>query len=147
MITATQAAKYLCGQSDWSLTNLRLQKLLYLAHMTYMGEQNGTPLINSKFEAWDFGPVSPKVYHRVKTFGSDPIRNVFRTVLDVEDPDRKDVLAWTLDAYRDCSPGELVNITHWISGAWYKNYIPGEMGVVIPNGDILDEYAKRSRAH
>ena len=144
MVSASQAAKFLCRESGWSLTNLQLQKLLYLAHMTYMGENNGNPLINNRFEAWDFGPVVPDLYHRVKTFGSDNIGNVFRTVAEFQDHEREDVLEWTLHAYSDCTPGELVNITHWRHGAWYKNYIPGARGIAIPNGDIVDEYERRS---
>ncbi|RWO77206.1 type II toxin-antitoxin system antitoxin SocA domain-containing protein [Mesorhizobium sp.] len=59
------AAKHLAKQSGWSLSNLELQKILYLAHMFYLG-RTGEPLVSGHFEAWDYGPVHPDLYHRVK---------------------------------------------------------------------------------
>ena len=88
MISAVEAARVLCEKSGWKLTNLQLQKMLYIAHMTYMGERDGEPLISGMFppfEAWEFGPVSPTAYRHVKTFGAEPIGNVFRSVRDVSD--------------------------------------------------------------
>ena len=38
VIEPLQAAKYLAQRSGWQYTNLELQKLLYITHMTYLGK-------------------------------------------------------------------------------------------------------------
>jgi hypothetical protein len=75
-ISALTAARHMCERSDWSLTNLKLQKMLYLAQMIYMG-QFQERLINGAFEAWDYGPVLPAVYGEVKAFGGGAVRYLF----------------------------------------------------------------------
>jgi uncharacterized phage-associated protein len=36
-IPAYSAARYICARGDWRVTNLALQKILYLAHMVHLG--------------------------------------------------------------------------------------------------------------
>ena len=144
-VSALAAARRMCERSDWALTNLQLQKMLYLAQMFYLG-QRGERLLNGSFEAWDYGPVLPLVYSQVKTFGSGPIRNVFYGVSDVQDLNRADMLDQACDQLSQMSAGRLVSITHWKDGAWAKNYVPGARGITIPDPDIIDEYRKRTAA-
>lgn len=141
-ISALAAARRMCARSEWSLTNLQLQKMLYLAQMMYMGPKNER-LLNGTFEAWDYGPVLPSVYSQVKSFGSGPIRNVFFGVGDVSDPERAAMLDDACDQLSQMSAGKLVNITHWSGGAWAKNYQPNARGVPIPDADIIEEYRAR----
>lgn len=70
-------AKFICEKGDWCLSNLKLQKILYMSQMYYMGKNNGARLVDTSFEAWDYGPVSPALYHRVKAFGSSPVQDIF----------------------------------------------------------------------
>lgn len=144
-VSALSAAKTLCELRDWSLSNMALQKVLYLAHMVRLGESDGTPLINAKFEAWDYGPVVPEVYRRVKPFGSGSVRNVFHWIEAVHSgtADYR-ALKEASDGTISMTPGQLVSMTHWDRGAWAKHYLPGVRGVVIPNSDILDEYRART---
>lgn len=69
-ITTRQATKLICNISGWSVSNLQLQKILYISHMYNLGVTEGDPLITDNFEAWDYGPVIPTLYHEVKGFGS-----------------------------------------------------------------------------
>jgi len=141
-VSVLSAARHLCEKSGWTLSNLKLQKILFLAHMVHLGEKGG-PLVSERFEAWDYGPVSPDLYRRVKVFGSAPIRNVFHGIPDVTDPNAIEVLD---DVYRQVggwSAGQLVEVTHRPRGAWEKSYIPGALGIPIPNGAILEEYRER----
>ncbi len=41
------------------------------------------------------------------------------------------------------STARLITITHWDKGAWIKHYIPGHIGIKIPNEDIRQEYEER----
>ena len=55
-VTARQAANKICELSDWTVSNLQLQKILYIAHMVYFGDE-GKPLISDeKFESLGLRP-------------------------------------------------------------------------------------------
>ena len=142
MIHASFAAKHLCEKSNWTLTNLKLRKLLYLADMNYVG-QTGQRLINEDFEAWDYGPVLPSVYHACKSFGSKAVPNVFWGVGSIANTNEAAWLDVAWDSLKDQTPGQLVENTHWNRGAWAKRYVPGAKGVKIQTGDMVDEYRNR----
>lgn len=143
-INPLAAAKELAARSDWKLSNLELQKILFLSQMFYMGHNDGLPLIEGAFEAWDYGPVHPLVYHRLKVFGREPVRNVFRSVDEIKDHEKAEFLAGAYDSMKDFPPSRLVAITHMADGAWDNNYVPGRRGIVIPNEDIMNEYKLRA---
>lgn len=145
-ISAIQAAKYLCEESDWTLTNLKLQKILYIAHVVYMGRNGGNSLIREKFEAWDYGPVVPELYHIVKIFGSGQIKNVFRGYNGIQDGTEKSVLKEAFDNLAPLSPGQLVNATHKPTGAWKKAYLVGR-SMPISDSAIMEEYRELATAH
>jgi len=139
-IKTFQAAKQICALSDWRVTNLKLQKILYLAHMVYMGRNGGEPLVDELFEAWAYGPVLPNLYRKVKIFGSQPICDVFSDVPAIEGKDEGKFLNDVCDHYLHKRAGELVAITHKDNGAWASNYEPFIRGNLISNEDILREY-------
>ncbi|WP_082663378.1 type II toxin-antitoxin system antitoxin SocA domain-containing protein [Sinorhizobium sp. Sb3] len=136
--------KYICERADWEITNLQLQKILYLCQMFYMGRNHGQRLFDGHFEAWDYGPVEPNLYHRVKIFGSDDVEDVFHRARTFrrDDPRRK-VMDDVCDKFLKFSAGDLVEITHWDEGAWAEHYTPGARGVRIPDEDIWAEYDRR----
>ena len=133
------AVKRMCERSRWSISNLELQKILYLAHMFHLGLHD-TPLIAGHFEAWDYGPVQPDAYHLVKIFGASPIRNIFRSVGEIESCSEKYMLDAAVDQLAEVEPARLVAITHREKGAWAKNYRPGCKNIEIPDEDIKREY-------
>lgn len=138
------AAKYIGRQSEWTLSHLEIQKMLYIGHMFNLG-RHGNALVRGNFEAWEYGPVHPDLYHRLKMFGSSPVTFV-STKEGQKLPDTEaGLMDEVLDALSDADPGKLVAITHWEEGAWAKNYIRGIRGIPIPNEDIMDEYRKRTR--
>jgi len=139
-VSLMQAAKRLCERSDWTLTNLSLQKMMYISQMWHMGQCDGERLIKGGFQAWAYGPVSHDVYHHVKPFGSAPIRNVFHGVSDIKDQDDAEFLDALYDALADWTPGQLVSFTHRKGGAWDRYYEPDKRSVVIPDEAILQEY-------
>lgn len=139
-VPALSAAKWLAQKSGWRLTNLQLQKILYLAHMFYLGRRHGEPLVTGHFEAWDYGPVHPELYHRAKVFGSSPVRNIFHGTDDLDAGAERDILDEAYEALGHLRPGQLVNATHRPNGAWWRHYEPSRRSAVIPNEDILREY-------
>lgn len=143
-LTAMQAARKICEHGSWKITNLGLQKILYIAQMIFMGENNGARLVDAEFQAWDYGPVVPDVYRRVRMFGANPIQDIFFSESRTNDGLREAFLHNVCTHLTGKKPGELVSITHWKNGAWAKNYQPGNHGIVIPDRDILDEYRCRT---
>ena len=65
MLTAAQVADYFLSLVDEdagdSMTNLRLQKLLFYAQAWHLALTN-RPLFEEDFEAWVHGPVIPSFY-------------------------------------------------------------------------------------
>jgi len=138
--------KFICEAGDWRVTNLQLQKILYLSQMFFLG-MTGERLADVSFEAWDYGPVAPEVYRQVRSFGSSPIKNVFFEARPFAETSSR--LKLLKDACRDLlplTPAELVEITHWKEGAWAANYVPGAKGTKIPDNAIVNEYEARVRA-
>ncbi|WP_209018555.1 Panacea domain-containing protein [Endobacterium cereale] len=142
MIPASFAAKHLCEISGWRLSNLQLQKLLYLADMNFVGA-TGERLVDEDFEAWDYGPVLPSLYHRCKSFGSKSVPDVFWGVGSIAGRPEAEMLDTAWENLKSQSPGQLVENTHWDQGAWAKRYVPGAKGVKIATGDMIEEYRRR----
>ena len=144
-VSVFEAAKYLGKQSGWALSNLKMQKILYIAHMYHLGNYD-SPLVQGLFEAWDYGPVHPDLYHRAKIFGADPVGNIFRSFRDLEgEGTEKRILDAAVEQLAGVSSAQLIATTHRKDGAWAKHYGPGR-GIEIPNEDILEEYrGRRSR--
>jgi len=136
--------KYICERGRWKVTNLQLQKLIYMAQMLHMGRSDGERLADTGFEAWDYGPVSPALYHKVKMFGNTPVEDVFFEARNFKQDDpRRKILDEVCDGLLQKRPGELVDITHWSEGAWAKHYVPGNRYIPIPDDDIAVEYHAR----
>lgn len=145
-VPALSAARTLCELRDWTISNLALQKILYLAHMFHLG-QTGQPLISEPFEAWEYGPVVPSVYRRAKVFGNGPVQNVFHWVPPVKSGSTEySALAEAAKQTKNMTSGRLVSITHWPKGAWATQYRPDMRGIAIPNSLILDEFRARTTA-
>ena len=144
-VSALSAGKRLGEHSGWTLSNLAMQKLLYIAHMYHLGKHDAAPLVSGQFEAWEYGPVHPTLYHAVKRFGADPVENIFKSVRAMREGTETRLLDAAVDQLSD-STSRLVAITHWDKGAWAANYVPGERGIPITNEDILKEYTERLSA-
>ncbi len=142
-VSVLSAAKFIGDISDWSKTNLELQKIIYIAHMLHLGEQESV-LVEGNFQAWYLGPVHPDLYHHAKVYGSEKVQNIFNAFasLDVDSPESR-TLKRAYGLVGGFSGSRLIAITHCNYGAWEKNYKPGARNIVIPNVDILNEYHKR----
>lgn len=145
-INILQAAKYVSKLSNWEFTNLELQKILYIAHMLFYGHKK-KPLIRGEFQAWDYGPVHPKLYDYLKSFGADSIPKSHFS--DVEDLDqtlyKEEIKILNIISRRFPHPSgpKLVRITHRANSAWDRKYEYGTRNITIDNSDILEEYKKR----
>lgn len=134
-----------CHEQGYSVSNLKLQKLLYFAQ-GYSLAIVDKPLFNEEFEAWDFGPVVPVAYRNYKIFGANCIPKIQYyydinydndTFLDKIEYDKKyynDIEQTIMDnivkTFGRYSANELVKITHsqppWINCYKKKTIIEKE---------------------
>ena len=133
------AAKTLGIECGWSVSNLKMQKVLYVAHMAYLGK-NKKRLIKTPFEAWDYGPVNPALYHKLKRFGARHVRDIFFRESPLKEGDDGFGVLRDMTELCELSPSSLIAITHREGSAWDRIYRPGELDVVIPDEFIIDEY-------
>jgi uncharacterized phage-associated protein len=135
------AAKTLCQLAGWRLSNLELQKLLYLSHMVCMGRTEGHEhLVDEPFEAWAYGPVLPSVYHEVKAFGAEPVGDVFRRFQGApEGSVQQQSLELGHALFGSLSGPQLIALTHSHGSAWDVAYERGR-NVRLRDSDILAEY-------
>lgn len=111
-----------------SVSNLRLQKLLYFVQLYFLMCRN-TPCFNAKMEAWDFGPVVPEVYHKYKRFGSMIIQEIDHSAHSEISSDDRILIDDMLDECANKTTRDLVEITHQQS-PWknaYRNPITNEI--------------------
>lgn len=112
---------------DLGLSNLKLQKLLFLCHAFYLVE-TGRPLVRGSFEAWQYGPVHRETYDAFKRFGAnaitqdadkfDPVTGTRKPLVVPMDRAALDVVRKVLRFYGDWTPGQLVELTHAKNGPW-----------------------------
>ena len=143
-VSVLSAAKRLGETSGWILTNLHMQKMCYIAHMSYLGKTN-EPLVSGDFEAWDYGPVHPELYHFLKGFGRYPVKaSAFVSIDSIPEDCLEckylDAAVEQLDRHK------LIQITHWKRGAWSKVYLSPVENGIITKSDILNEYNARRAA-
>ena len=144
-ISTPAAARAVCELRDWQVSNLALQKILYVAQMVHLGRHE-LPLLPESFEPWDYGPVIPSLYRQVRMFGAQPVKDVFYGVRPIPEGAEKATLSEVVPFLASFTPGQLVNLTHWQNGAWAKFYRPSTRGISIPNQAIADEFRARQQS-
>lgn len=139
-----------------TLDPLKLQKLLYFAqgwHLVLAGH----PLIDELFEAWDYGPVLPSIYHAFQDVGADairaracrldPVRLVMVTPRLPADAGMERLLEQVWVAYGGLTGLELSHLTHQPGSPWKqtRRQSGGMRNAGIPNALIGEEFARRAR--
>lgn len=112
------------------LTNLKLQKLLYLAQGRYMAK-TGKQLFSDQIEAWSLGPVVRTVYDTYKVCGAFPITAFDINVSDSNElsNDVRAFLDSIWEEYGKYSANYLVNFTHK-TAPWNKAFEQGNNTVI-----------------
>ena len=142
--------------ANFQLSNLPFNKILYFAHAWFLATHS-RPLIDSSFEAWQYGPVHPQIYRQMKQYGDQPItgrltRIDFTTGQDV--PFEVALTAEEMNHIKDMtlfyggkSASWLVNATHEPGAPWDQVWSSAEAqavpGMIIP--DTLTEIYYRNK--
>jgi uncharacterized phage-associated protein len=94
-----------------SLTNLKLQKLVYYAQGFSLVIQ-GRPLFEETIEAWEHGPVVPSLYRHFKRFQANSIPRPVDFDPGCFDAAEQDLLNEVFKVYGQFSASKLRNMTH-----------------------------------
>jgi|SRR5579884_3336795 len=114
-LTAKDIAEYFLLMVDEeagdSLSNLKLQKLVYYAQGYHLALHNA-PLFQEQIEAWEHGPVIPSLYKEYRGYGSNPIPKPEEFDLEKYDGQVRELLNEVFEVYGQFSAAKLRNMTH-----------------------------------
>ena len=129
----------MAGDGDRQLTNMQVQKLVFLAH-GYTLALLDRPLYFNNTHAWQWGPVVPKLYKALQKYGSGYVAEAI-SAEDELDTNSKDyeVLQGVWKAYRTYSGPQLSELTHRPNTPWSKTWNSEKFGI-IPTDDIQTYY-------
>lgn len=133
------------------ITNLKLQKLLYIAHGTMLAAF-GKPLLGTTFSAWKYGPVMESLYHDLKVFGSDSIKNSDFYIqrwdsVPEDDSQAYEVIDAVLGHFGNKSGAALIEWSHDKNGPWYAVYEDNTKGIEIPDDAIKSFFRENVVKH
>lgn len=139
-------AYYLVGlykKDSKVVTQLHIQKLMFLFEAYYMNVTNKPYLYQCEFKAWNFGPVATKLYNRFKVYGKN---DIVLTQEQIEEgnsiPEEiKELLQKLYDAFKDYTAMQLVNFTHAEDSPWKEAWEKEEYSV-IPKEKMKEWFAK-----
>jgi uncharacterized phage-associated protein len=142
MISCHDVAAYFLSKVDEesgdSISNLKLQKLLYYAQGLHLA-MHGKPLFPEQIEAWTHGPVVPACYHAFKQHGAEPISTPQGFDPASIPPEVAEFLDEVYEVYGQFSAWRLRDMTHeeapWQSAA--------ETGGVISHESLREYFATR----
>lgn len=98
------------NKSNYSITPLKLQKLLYYAQgFSYLWD--GEKLFVDEMEAWQYGPVIRSVYDEFKKYGQSKLPASEGKNFEIKE-ESKETIEAVWKGFKDYSASELVDMTH-----------------------------------
>ena len=123
------------------MTNLVLNKLAYFAH-GFRYRINDAPLIENAFppfEAWEYGPVSPQIYHKYKYYGNSNIKEK-NSINPMAEETHIYLSKYWNNFATQYNAAQLVNMAHVSGGAWDRARKEGLS--IIPDNYVKEEFKK-----
>ena len=128
-----------------SVTNLKLQKLMYFMEALYMATSDENSLFEQEFLAWNFGPVCRELYDYYKDYGNDEIqlsesekkraKKIPRINLILVDALFKMFSSW--------STYDLVELTHLKGSPWFLVYDEEEKNIIISKEETKNWFKEK----
>lgn len=127
--SAFDLARYVlkkCIDDEKVICNLQLQKILYCIQECFLREK-GHEAFPESIEAWQFGPVVPKVYDHYRIYGGRTIVWVPEDERNIIFEDEKDkaLIDEIVEEERNIDPWDTVQLTKKELGAWAEVYDNG----------------------
>ncbi len=141
-----------------AISQLKLQKLVYLAHGWHLALYDSPLVSDENAEAWKHGPVFPSLYYEFRRFGRGAISQlaedytidgatgtiVSSTIPQVNKKDKRvrDLLNRIWEVYGGCTAWELSAMTHKPGSPWEitRRKSGGKNNTNIADSDIQSHY-------
>jgi uncharacterized phage-associated protein len=138
----------LAAHAGKSLTPLQLIKLTYLAYAWNL-ELTGKRLFEEQPQAWQYGPVIPSLYHKVKSFRDQPIIGAlpadwFGSGQSLSAQEQS-VIDQVFKAYAGFSGIQLSSMTHQPGAPWFEVWHSMGKNAPIPDPLIKSHYEEIRR--
>lgn len=124
-----------------NLSNMQLQKLVYIAHgYTLAIDGVDNPLIYNDVRAWQYGPVFPKLYKKLRKYGSGNVTDLLPSDENESlNSNTEEIVSAVWEAYGSKTGGMLSTLTHKEGTPWSLTY-KKEPFAIIPNSLIAAHY-------
>src|SRR5688572_14945255 len=122
------------------LTQMKLQKLVYIAHGWNLALY-GEPLLVERVEAWKWGPVIRSLYRDFADYGSNPI--VAKSPKPQLDSQTEDLLEQIWKIYGGFNAIQLSAMTHASNTPWQEAF-QRDRTAFIPDDSIQRHYRELS---
>ncbi len=152
------------------ITQLKLIKLVYLAHGWSLWGLDEPLFPKNSFEAWQHGPVFPSLYHEFKHYGNSPIdekateiemvgevdlekdqlpefKLSIPKVDESEDKSIISLLDFVWGTYKDFSGWGLRELTHQEGTPWKEIYDEKERNKKIPDALIKKHFEEKAKQY
>lgn len=130
------------NDKDYSITPLKLQKLLYYAQ-GFTFAWDGQALFNEEFEAWKYGPVNREVYDEFKNYGNATLPTEASSGIrenDLSSLEKENIeIVW--EDLKKFDAFDLVEKTH-NEDPWINHY--GEIDYRISNNEIKEYFTSKN---
>ena len=130
-ISAANAFLDLARREGRALTNMQLQKLVYIAH-GYCLAKLKTPLFYNNVHAFEWGPVIPTLYKQLQQYGAEEVKNY----ISIDEPPispnspEMEIISEVWNDYKEASGLELSNRTHRPGSPWSETWRANQFGVI-----------------
>lgn len=129
------------GETKCAVTNMKLQKLVYIAHGYFLAIF-GEPLIENDIHAFEWGPVIPVLYKDLKAYKANTVDQLIPVEKNsyLADGSARLIVDKVWDAYGKFSAADLSRITHMPETPWSEIWGTNKYAV-IPNDLIREHYS------
>ncbi len=135
---------WIANQIGRRLTPMQVLKLSYISHGWTLGLCE-KPLFSDDAEAWKYGPVVPKVYHKYKRFGYSQVLVRFKDRRDLFDEKPYAIINRVMDEYGMYDGLYLSALTHRPDSPWDMTIKKYGENAIIPNEMIMNYYQSFSK--
>lgn len=134
----------LARDENRGLTPLKLVKLSYLCEGWSLALRDKS-IIREEVEAWQYGPVIPELYAKIRQFKATPVAHV-ECGDAVLSADQKDLIKSVYNAYKHLTGMQLSDLTHQPGTPWSKIWDKQNRKKVIPTSLIKDHFKELAAA-
>ena len=115
-----------------ALTNMQLQKLVYIAHGYCLALLN-EPLIYNDVKAWQYGPVYPKLYKKLSKFGAGKVcGRIHHEKGESPSTEQKEIIDAVWKVYGRMTGGKLSALTHQPGSPWSQTWSSAPHTTIAP---------------